>query len=303
MSWRSPTREDPAVVGLRFETDRPEAGAARSLPPWRENRATRGWDVGRQLGELWPYRELALVLARRELTARYRQTAFGVAWAVIQPVAAALLFTAVFGRLADVPSDGLPYLVFVFAGLVAWTYFSATVSEASQLYVDNPELITKIYFPRLLAPLAALLPPLLDLGISLVILAAIMVAFGVAPGLALLTILVWLVLLVASAFATGLFLCALNIRYRDVRHALQYLLQLWLFATPVVFPSSLAEGWWSYVLALNPLAGIIDGLRWSLIDGPAPGPELAVSVATLVVLLLAALAYFRRAERLFADVI
>jgi ABC-type polysaccharide/polyol phosphate export permease len=282
----------------------PDAAVRREevSAPFVENRAG-GAPLGDRIREVWDRRELALVLAGREVTARYRQAAFGIAWAVIQPVAAAILFTAVFGRLADVPSDGLPYAIFVFAGLVAWTYFSSSVGEASEILVDNNDLVTKVYFPRLLVPLSAVLPPLIDAAVSLVILAVLMVAYGVAPGPALATAPLWIGLLVLAAFAAGVWLSALNVRFRDVRHALAYLLQLWFFVTPVVFPSSLAEGGWRYLLAANPLTGIVDGLRWSLVGGPAPGPELAISMAALLVLLVGGLAFFRRAERFFADVI
>jgi lipopolysaccharide transport system permease protein len=282
----------------------PDAAVRREevSAPFVENRAG-GAPLRDRIREVWDRRELALVLAGREVTARYRQAAFGIAWAVIQPVAAAVLFTAVFGRLADVPSDGLPYAIFVFAGLVAWTYFSSSVSEASQILVDNNDLVTKVYFPRLLVPLSAVLPPLIDAAVSLVILAVLMVAYGVAPSPALVTAPLWIGLLVLAAFAAGVWLSALNVRFRDVRHALAYLLQLWFFVTPVVFPSSLAEGQWGYLLAVNPLTGIVDGLRWSLVGGPPPGPELAVSMAALLVLMVGGLAFFRRAERFFADVI
>ena len=270
---------------------------------WVENRPSTSWLPRVDLRELWAYRELALFLALRDLKVRYKQTFFGIAWAVIQPLAAVVVFSVVFGRLVGVPSDDVPYPVFVYVGMIAWIYFSTGLDEAAQSLVEKSALVTKVYFPRILAPLAALLPGLVDLGISALILAALMAAFGVVPGIAIVLLPAWVLALVAVAFGAGLWLSALNAQYRDVRHALPFLIQVWLFASPVVYPSSLVDGPWSYVYALNPMAGVVEGLRWSLVGAAPPGPHVFVSLGATLVLLASGIAYFQRAERRFADVI
>ena len=253
--------------------------------------------------ELWRYRELALFLAQRDLKLRYRQTFFGVAWAILQPVTAATIFSVVFGRLVTVPSDGLPYPVFVLAGLVVWTYVSTGVEQAAQSLTNNRELITKIYCPRLLAPLAAVLPGLIDLGISLLILGGAMAAYGVAPGVAIVLLPVAVAAAVAVTVSVGLWLSALNVQYRDVGHALSFLVQVWFFATPIVYSSSVLDGIWEYVFALNPMVGVIDLFRWSALAGPIPAPADLISLASGSALLTAGAMYFRVAERRFADVV
>lgn len=270
---------------------------------WVENRPSTRWFPRLDFRELWAYRELVYALARRDIKLRYRQTAFGVAWALLQPLGAAAIFAVVFGRLVNVPSDGLPYPVFVYAGLAVWTYVSGAVDAASRSLVDRADLVTKVYFPRLLAPLAAVLPGLLDLGISLLLLGVLMGAHDIVPDAAAVLLPIWVGAAVLVAFAVGLWLSALNVEFRDVRHALGFLIQVWLFASPVVYPSSLIDGWTAYLFAVNPLVGVLEGFRWSAVGGPAPGPEATVSLAAGAVLLAGGLVHFRRAERRFADVI
>jgi lipopolysaccharide transport system permease protein len=270
---------------------------------WIENRAPAGWLPSLHLGELWSFRELALVLALRDLKVRYKQTVFGVAWVIIQPLAAVAIFTLIFGRLAGLPSDGLPYAVFVYSGLVLWGYFSGALDSVAQSLVQNRDLVTKTYFPALVAPLAFALPGLVDLVVSLAAVAVVMTAYGVAPSAALVLLPLWIVACLFVVLAAGLWLSALNVRYRDVRHTMRFLLQVWLFASPVVYASSLVEGAWQYVYALNPMVTVLDGFRWSLVDGPAPGPEALVSLAVVAFLLAGGLVYFLRAERRFADLI
>jgi lipopolysaccharide transport system permease protein len=277
------------------------ASARSSANGWIENRPSTRWLPRLDLRELWAYRELALFLALRDLKLRYKQTAFGVAWAIIQPLGAAVIFTIVFGRLAGLPSDGLPYAVFVFAGMIAWSYVSGSVGAAAESLVEHRTLITSVYFPRLLAPLAAVLPGLVDLAISLVILAVFMATYGVTPGAPLVLLPVWLVALVGTSLAAGFWLSALNVLYRDVRYALGFLIQLWLFASPVVFPSSLVDGDWRYLYSANPLVGALDGFRWSLIGAPAPGTEDLVSLAVGLLLFTSGVVYFRRVERRLGD--
>ena len=277
----------------------PERGA----PPWIENRAVDGWLPRLDLAEAWASREIAVVLALRNIRIRYKQTFFGVAWALLQPLAAVGIFTLIFGRLAQLPSEGIPYPVFVFSGLAAWFYFSQSATLASESLAQYRELVTKVYFPRLLAPVAAVVPPLIDLGISLVAVGIFMVAYGVAPTAAIVLLPLWILALVVLTFGVGTWLSALNVQYRDVRNALAFLLQLWFFATPVVYGSSLLEGRWGFVVALNPLVGLLDGLRWSLVGTPFPGPEALVSLATGIVILVSGILYFGRAQQRFADLI
>jgi lipopolysaccharide transport system permease protein len=286
------------AIGLK-----PARAPIADAQSWNENRPSSGWFPRLRLGEVWRYRELVAALAARDLRLRYRQTFFGVAWAVIQPLAGAAIFAVVFGRLAGLPSDGIPYAVFVYAGLILWTYVANGVTSAAQSLAGNRALITKVYFPRLAAPIAAILPGLLDLGISLVVLALLMAAEGVTPTAAMATLPLWLLAAGAVALGAGLFLSALNVRYRDVQYALPFLVQTWLFVTPVVYPSSLFDDWSRYLFALNPLVGVVDGFRWSLVAGPAPGADGLVSLAAGVLLLAGGLLYFRKVERTFADVV
>jgi lipopolysaccharide transport system permease protein len=280
-----------------------EPGSSDGNRGWIENRAPSGWLPALDLSELWRFRELAVVLAGRDLRVRYKQTVLGVAWAVVQPLVAAAIFTIVLGRLAGVPSDGLPYAVFVYSGLVIWTYFAGGLEGVSQSLVRDRELVTRTYFPRILAPAAGTIPGLVDLAVSLVVLGVMMAAYGVSPGPELVLLPFWVVAALLVLFGAGLWLSALNVRYRDVRHTLSFLVQIWFFASPVVYPSSLVEGAWSYVYALNPMVTVIDGFRWSLVGTDAPGAPALVSLGVTVVLFVSGVLYFLRAERRFADVI
>jgi lipopolysaccharide transport system permease protein len=214
---------------------------------------------------------------------------------------AVFLFTFVFGRLADIPSDGVPYAVFAYSGLLGWLYVSSAVEAAAESLVESRDLVTKAYFPRILAPVAAVLPGLVDLLPSVVILAIFMLAYDVAPGVALITLPVWVAAAVLVALGVGLWLAALNALYRDVRYAVGFGLQVWLFASPVVFPSSLVEGTERWLFALNPMVGVIDGMRWALVDAPAPPVEDVVSLASGLAILISGAIYFQRVERRMAD--
>jgi len=269
---------------------------------WIESRPTRGRRALR-FGELWRYRELVTFLAVRDVKVRYKQAVFGGVWAIVQPLAGAAIFTVVFGQVADLPSDGIPYLVFTFAGFALWTYFSTSVNTARASLISNSSLITKVYFPRLAAPLASVLPALIDLGVALVVLAVLAYAAGVAPGIAVLTAPLFLVGTVVVAFGTGTLLAALTVQYRDLQQVFTVLVQLWLFASPVAYSSSLIHDRWRWAYALNPMAGVLDGWRWSVLGGPPPGWELLVSAAVAGVLLVTGLLVFQRNERRFADVI
>jgi lipopolysaccharide transport system permease protein len=279
------------------------AGTEPAARRWVENRVVEGWLPRLDLAEVWASREIAVVLALRNIQIRYKQTFFGVAWALLQPLAAVAIFTLIFGRLAEVPSENLPYPVFVYSGLAVWFYFSQSAMLASESLAQYRELVTKVYFPRLLAPLAAVVPGLVDLAISLLAVGVFMALYGVAPTSAIVFLPLWLAALIVLTFGVGTWLSALNVQYRDVRNALAFLLQLWFFASPVIYGSSLLEGSWGRLLAVNPLVGLLEGFRWSLVGAPFPGPEALVSLASGIVIVASGVVYFARAQRRFADLI
>lgn len=253
--------------------------------------------------ELWRARELVYFLAWRDVRLRYRQTLLGVAWALLQPLVGMAIFTVFLGGLAHLPSDGIPYAAFVYAGLVPWTFFANSVTASSQSLVRNADLVRRVYLPRLAIPLAAVLGNLVDLLVGMALLGVLMVGFRIAPGPALLLLPPLVLFEVVTAFAIGLLLAALDVRYRDVRYVFPFLVQVWLFATPVVYSASLVPATWRWVLGLNPMAGVVEGFRWALLGGPPPGPLLLVSAAVVLVTLVLGLFYFRRTEGRFADVI
>jgi len=266
-------------------------------------RPSTGW-APLHLRELWEYRELLYFLTWRDIKVRYKQTALGATWAVLQPLLTMVVFSVFFGRLAKVPSDGLPYPIFAYCGLVPWTYFATALSQSANSLVDHGRLITKVYFPRLLVPAASVIAGLVDLGIALVVLVGMLLFYGVAPGPAVVTLPLFIILAAATALAVGLWLSALNVQYRDVRYTLQFLIQFWLFATPVAYPSSLVPQRWRILYGLNPMTGVVEGFRWALLGkGEAPGALLAVSVLTVAAALIGGLFYFRRMERAFADTV
>jgi lipopolysaccharide transport system permease protein len=261
-----------------------------------------GW---RSLGlqELLEHRELLYFFVWRDMKVRYKQTFFGAAWAVLQPVLLMIVFSLTLGRLPGVGPSGIPYPLFVFVGLVPWTLFAQSLSGASNSLVGGEGIITKVYFPRLLLPFAAVGSYLIDFVLALVVLGLLMAYFGVIPSLAVLWLPVLTLIGICAALGVGTFLSAVNVRYRDVRYAVPFLVQLWLFATPVLYTSSLIPERWRAIYALNPMTGVVDGFRWALLGGPRPDDLIFVSAVATVVILIAALAYFRRVERTFADVI
>ena len=254
--------------------------------------------------DLWEYRELLFFLVWRDIKVRYKQTALGAGWAVIQPFMMMVVFSIFLGHLAKVPSDGVPYPLFAFAGLVPWTFFSQALGGTAGSLVGNANLIGKVYFPRIIMPVAVAVSFLVDFVIALALLGGIMAWYGVAPNwhVVLLPLLAALALL--TSLAVGIWLAALNVKYRDVRYALPFLVQLWLFATPVAYATSLVPERWRWVYALNPMAGVVEGFRWAIVDtDTAPGITLAVSTVATLAILVTGLAYFRKVERTFADVI
>ena len=294
------------MAETRFEDARADGPTARTSPEgpdWIENRPSRSWLPHLDLGELWSSREITLVLAQRNIKTRYKQTVLGVAWTILQPLSAVVIFSLVLGRLANVPSDGVPYPVFVYSGLAAWLYMAGASNLASESLAQYRQLVTKVYFPRLHAPLSSTLPGLVDLAISIAAIGVFMAIYDVRPTRAIVFLPLCIVILVLFTFAVGTWLAALNVQYRDVRNALAFMLQLWLFVTPVVYGSSLLEGDWTFVLALNPMAGIIECFRWSLVGAEAPGAWAVVSLAVGLLVLASALFYFGRVQRRFADVI
>jgi lipopolysaccharide transport system permease protein len=261
-----------------------------------------GWAPLR-LGELLAYRELVYFLVWRDVKVRYKQTALGVAWAVLQPLLAMFVFSLFFGRLAAMPSDGLPYPVFNLAGLVPWTFFVFGLTEAANSLVGSRHLITKVYFPRLAVPLAPVLAGLVDFSIAFVLLLLVMAWYGIVPGLAVLAVVPLILLAFVTALGVGLWLAALNVQYRDVRYVLPFLSQLWLFATPIVYPSSLVPMPWRTVYAVNPMVGVVDGFRWALLGTAPPGMTIVVSATAAVAIAIGGAFYFRRMERGFADIV
>jgi lipopolysaccharide transport system permease protein len=261
-----------------------------------------GWtEIG--FRELWDYRELLYFLTWRDVKVRYKQTVLGAAWAVIQPFFMMVIFSLAFGRLAKVPSDGVPYPVFAFCGLLPWQLFAHALTESGNSLVSNERLITKVYFPRLVIPIAAVLGGLVDFAIAFVLLLVMMIYYGIMPTWAIVTLPGFILLAVLTALGVGLWLSALNVQYRDVRYTINFLVQFWLFATPVAYPSSLIPERWRPLMGLNPMAGVVEGFRWALLGkSEPPGPMLAVSIVVVLLILIGGLYYFRRMESSFADI-
>ncbi|MBN1663697.1 MAG: ABC transporter permease [Deltaproteobacteria bacterium] len=266
-------------------------------------RPLRGW-IPINFRELWEYRDLLWLLAWKDIRVRYKQTVLGAAWAVLQPLLTMAVFSLFFGRLAKVPSDGLPYPIFTFAALVPWTFFSFTLTQSSNSLVGNPNLIKKVYFPRLVVPMSCSISALVDMGFAFLVLCAFMAGYGMAPTLNILWLPALILLALVTALGAGLWFAALSVRYRDVRYIVPFLVQFWLFATPIAYPSSLLSRPWQTVYALNPMVGVVDGFRWALLgSGSAPGPVLAVSALAALMLLFTGALYFRRMEATFADIV
>lgn len=256
------------------------------------------------LRDLWQYRELLYFLTWRDIKVRYKQTVLGAAWAVLQPLLATVVFSVFFGRLARLPSDGLPYPVFAYCGLLPWQFFSRALTEASLSVVEQQRVITKVYFPRLLVPISAVISGLVDFGIAFVLLIGMMFYYGLEPTIAVALLPLFLLLALVLALGIAFWLSALAVEYRDVRYVLGFLTQIWLFATPVAYSSSLVPGRLRVLYGLNPMAGVVEAFRWGLLGkGQPPGPMLWVSVAAVVVIFVGGLLYFRRMESTFADVI
>lgn len=264
---------------------------------------SKGW-VSLKLKELWTYRELLYFLTWREVKVRYKQTALGAAWAIIQPLFTMLVFSLFFGRLAKVPSDGIPYPLFSLSALIPWTFFANGLAQSSNSLVSNANLISKVYFPRLTVPISAVVSGLVDFGVSFVLLLCVMAFYHIRPGIQVILLPLFFLLAVVTSLGVGLWLSALNVEYRDVRYTVPFLTQFWMFATPIAYPSSLLHEPWHTLYGLNPMTGVVDGFRWALLGTKtAPGAEIAVSSMAALLIVAGGAYYFRRMEKTFADVV
>src|SRR5215468_5011582 len=298
---RSPGAVDPGGLGCdrvsaaaRGGDSAPRSDTVRIEPP--------GGLLRLQFRETWEYRELLYFFVWRDVKVRYKQTLIGVLWVVLQPLAGMGVFTLFFGRLAKLPSDGLPYPLFYFAALAPWTYFATALSSATNVVVENQRVITRVYFPRLILPLASVLSGLVDFAIAFLVLVVMVVGYGLRPGAQVLWLPLLLLLALGTALAVGLWLSALNALYRDVRYVIPFVMQFWLLAAPVAYPSSLVPEKWRWVYGLNPMAGVIEGFRWALAGaGQAPGRLLLASAAAVALLLVGGAIFFKRMEGAVTD--
>jgi len=268
-------------------------------------RPTRGW-AALKLRELWRYRELMFFLTWRDIKVRYKQTLLGAAWAIIRPVVTMIVFTLIFGRVAKLDSEGMPYQLFTFTALLPWQLFSKALGDTSRSMVSNRNMITKIYFPRLVIPFSSIISGLVDFGIAFVILIGMMFYYGVKPTSAIWTLPLFLILALLTALGVGLWFSALNVQFRDVGYIIPFLTQVWLYATPVAYSAQIVSPKWEIVYALNPMAGVVQGFRWALLGtdlGTNSSITLSVSILLSIVILISGLFYFRRMERTFADVV
>jgi homopolymeric O-antigen transport system permease protein len=262
-----------------------------------------GWAT-LKLKELWDYRELLYFLVWRDVKVRYKQAALGAAWAILQPLLTMLIFSVIFGMFAKVPSDGTPYPLFAFVALVPWNFFATSLGQSSNSVVGSANLITKVYFPRLAIPLASVLAGLVDFALSFIVLLGMMVYYHHAPTIHVLWLPLFILLGLAAAVGMGFWLSAMNVKYRDVRYVVPFLVQFWMYASPIIYPSSMIPARYRTLYALNPIVGVVDGFRWALLGTKtAPGPMLAVSSAATLVFLVGGALYFRRMEAEFADIV
>ncbi len=272
---------------------------------------SRGWTAINLL-EVWRYRELVYFLIWRDIKVRYKQTALGAAWAIIQPFFTMVVFTIFFGKLAGVPSDGVPYPIFSYTGLLPWGLFAKALSDAGRSMVANRSMITKVYFPRLVIPIASVLSGLVDFAIGFVVLIGMIIYYNhipipsaqITPTAAIITLPLFILLALITALGVGLWLSALNVKYRDINYVIPFLTQFWLFITPIAYPSSIVPEQWRWLYALNPMTGVVEGFRWALLGvETAPGLMLAVSSTVSILTLISGMFYFRRMERTFADIV
>jgi lipopolysaccharide transport system permease protein len=269
----------------------------------RDIEPQQGW-VNIRLQELWDYRELLYFLVWRDIKVRYKQTFFGVAWVVIQPILTMVIFSIVFGRLAKLPTDGIPYPIFNYAALLPWQLFSRALSDASSSLVNNQQFVTKIYFPRIFLPAASVLSGLVDFFIALIILFLMMFFYHISITFRLLVLIPLILFTLISSLSVSLWLSAVNVKYRDVKYTLPFLMQAWLYATPIVYSSSMVPEKWRLIYGLNPMAGVVEGFRWALLGQQSElGPMIGVSLLIVIILFLGGLVYFQKMETSFSDII
>jgi lipopolysaccharide transport system permease protein len=292
-----PLQEQVAEAAMLATGHAPRSEAVVRIAP------SRGW-ISLKLADLWEYRELLYFLTWRDIKVRYKQTVLGAAWAVLQPLATMAIFSLFFGRLAKMPSDGIPYPVFTFSALVPWTFFSVGLSRASDSLVGSSHLIKKVYFPRLAIPIAKILSSLVDFALAFAILLVFLPFYGVKPSIYSFWLVPFTLLSLMAAMGVSFWLSAMNVQFRDVQYIIPFLTQLWFFATPVVYPSSLMREPWRTIYGLNPMVGVVEGFRWALLGKSAPPVAmLVISAAVSVLLLVSGAFYFRRMEKTFADVV
>jgi lipopolysaccharide transport system permease protein len=266
-------------------------------------RPSRGW-VSLKLGELWAYHELLYFLVWRDIKVRYKQTVLGAAWAILQPFMTMVVFSLFFGKLGKIPSEGVPYPIFSFAALVPWTFFATGLGQGANSLVGSQNLIKKVYFPRLVIPIASVLSGVVDFALAFLVLLGMMLFYGIVPTLNVLWLPLLLLLALVTSLGVSLWLSALNVQFRDIRYTVPFLTQLWLFATPIAYPSSLLPEPWRTLYGLNPMAGVVEGFRWAMLGTASrPGPMILVSTVAAVTLLVTGAFYFRRMEKTFADVV
>lgn len=279
------------------------AKAIRIESPWIRLQPSKGWQR-LNVKELWQYRELLYFLSWRDIKVRYKQTALGALWAILQPFLTMLVFSVFFGRLAKMPSDGIPYPIFAFAALVPWTFFSSGLTQSGNSLIQNAGMLKKVYFPRLIVPVSSILCGVVDFGFAFLILLLMMLWYGIVPTANVVWLPVLLLLAFCASLGVGLWLSAMNVRFRDVRYTIPFISQFWLFATPIAYPSSLLGEPWKTIYGINPMVGVVEGFRWALLGtATSPGPMLGVSVVTAVLILVSGIFYFRRMESTFADIV
>jgi lipopolysaccharide transport system permease protein len=271
--------------------------------PRTRRKPSKGWEWPK-LGELWEYRELLYFFAWRDVKVRYRQTILGALWAILQPLFTMVIFSLFFGRLAKVPSDGLPYPIFSYAALVPWAFFANALTQASNSLVLSANMVKKIYFPRLALPIATVLAGVIDFGLAFGVLVGLMLYYGLVPTVNVLWLPLFFLLALITSLGVSTWLSAMNVQFRDVRYTIPFLTQAWLFVTPIAYSSSLLSEPWRTLYGLNPMAGVVEGFRWALLGSDtAPGPMLIVSVVVALALFVSGAFYFRRMEQSFADVL
>ena len=264
---------------------------------------SKGW-AALNLKDLWNYRELIFFFTWRDLKVRYKQTLLGASWAILQPFLTMVVFSVFFGGLAKVPSDGVPYPIFSFTALLPWTLFSKAMQDASRSLVASANIISKVYFPRLILPLSSVLAGLVDFLIAFVVLLAMMLFYGISPTANIWALPLFILLALITAIGVGLWLSALNVMYRDVGYVIPFLTQFWMYITPIAYPASMIPEQWKFIYALNPLTGVVEGFRWALLGtGEGPGISLLISASIAILLTISGLFYFRRMERKFADMV